>query len=231
MLGLRLMAKKELDAYDRKDITFVFVGYNRSDWDIPSNMITVGYVSSQDKLAEYYSMADLYVCTSLADTFPTTCLNALGCGTPLLGFKAGGVPYCASEPYGTFVEVKADFDNAGSSGSKSLGLLEYITSSTSILGEGIFCSYEDIKTGGHNNIGYISSFIIVVFYICMLVASLSNLLSRKFICHVIGLATTYFCLHSLKYGIVLFKYNYLFFFVLILAYSNCYKKNCLKLLY
>lgn len=97
------LAKRMQEA---KDICFVFVGYDRNDWEIPTNMITVGYVKSQELLATYYSMADLYVCTSLADTFPTTCLNALGCGTPLLGFKAGGVPYCAEEPYGKFVPVK-----------------------------------------------------------------------------------------------------------------------------
>lgn len=90
---------------NRSDITFVFVGYDRKDWKIPSNMITIGYLESQDLLAQYYSLADLYVCTSLADTFPTTCQNALGCGTPLLGFNAGGVPYIASKKYGTFVDV------------------------------------------------------------------------------------------------------------------------------
>lgn len=88
-----------------KDITFVFVGYDRNDWKIPENMITVGYVTSQDLLAEFYSLADLYVCTSIADTFPTTCLNSLACGTPVLGFIAGGVPYCAPADFGTFVEV------------------------------------------------------------------------------------------------------------------------------
>lgn len=90
----------------RTDITFVFVGYDRDDWEIPSNMITIGYVSSQSELATYYSMADIYICTSLADTFPTTCLNALGCGTPLVGFDAGGVSYTAEDPYGKFVPVK-----------------------------------------------------------------------------------------------------------------------------
>jgi glycosyltransferase involved in cell wall biosynthesis len=87
----------------RKDITFVFIGYNRNDWDIPDNMKTIGYISSQDKLAQYYSIADLYVCTSLADTFPTTCINSLGCGVPLLGFSTGGVPYLAPKEYGTYV--------------------------------------------------------------------------------------------------------------------------------
>lgn len=90
---------------NRKDISFVFVGYNRTDFEIPSNMYTTGFVSDQNLLAEYYSLADLYVCVSLADTFPTTCLNALACGTKVLGFIAGGVPYCAPKEYGTFVPI------------------------------------------------------------------------------------------------------------------------------
>ena len=89
-----------------KDFVFVFVGYNRDDWDIPSNMITIGLINNQDKLAEFYSMADLFVCTSLADTTPNTCLDAMGCGSPILGFNIAGVPYCADEPIGKFVEAK-----------------------------------------------------------------------------------------------------------------------------
>jgi len=91
---------------DCKDFTFVFVGYDRDDWEIPSNMITIGFVASQDELATYYSMADVYICTAIADTFPTTCLNALGCGTPLIGFKTGGVPYMAPAPLGRYVDAK-----------------------------------------------------------------------------------------------------------------------------
>lgn len=90
---------------DRKDITFVYVGYDVNDWDIPNNMITIGFVKSQDLMAEYYSMADLFVCTSLADLTPNACLDALGCGTPLAGFREGGVPFCASEQFGTFVKT------------------------------------------------------------------------------------------------------------------------------
>lgn len=96
------LAKKMQDV---KDITFVYVGYDVNNWEIPSNMITIGFVRSQNLLAEYYSLADLFVCTSLADLTPNACLDALGCGTPLAGFSEGGVPYCASEGYGTFVKT------------------------------------------------------------------------------------------------------------------------------
>lgn len=99
---LEMAKKMEND----KGFTFVFVGYNRDDWEIPNNMITVGFVSDQNMLAEFYSLADLYVCVSLADTFPTTCLNALACGTKLLGFEAGGVPYCAPKEFGKYVPAR-----------------------------------------------------------------------------------------------------------------------------
>ncbi len=88
-----------------KNITFVYVGYDINKWVIPQNMITVGFIKSQDLLAEYYSLADLFVCTSLADLTPNACLDALGCGTPIAGFSEGGVPYCTDESCGTFVKT------------------------------------------------------------------------------------------------------------------------------
>ncbi len=89
---------------NRKDITFVFVGYN-TDYSAPYNVIKVPYVSDPNLLADYYSLGDLFVCTSLADTQPNVCLNALGCGTPLCGFDEQGTPYCAPEPLGIFTKT------------------------------------------------------------------------------------------------------------------------------
>ena len=41
----------------------------------------------------------MFVCTSLADTTACTCLEALGCGTPIAGFAEAGTPYVAPEKY------------------------------------------------------------------------------------------------------------------------------------
>lgn len=87
---------------DRKDISFVFVGCNIEPPMILSNMTTVPFVSSQEELAHYYSLGDLFVCTSLADTMPNVCIDALGCGTPLAGFAAAGTPYVAPQEFGVF---------------------------------------------------------------------------------------------------------------------------------
>lgn len=84
---------------NRSDITFVYVGCNVPEPIHLPNLIPISFVSSQDELAEYYSLGDLFVCTSLADTTACTCLEALGCGTPIAGFAEAGTPYVAPEKY------------------------------------------------------------------------------------------------------------------------------------
>lgn len=86
------------------DTVFVHVGYADSKRHCPPNFKPVGFVKDQNELAEYYSMADVFVCTSLAETIPAACLEALSCGTPLIGFDISGVPYCADKEHGTWVE-------------------------------------------------------------------------------------------------------------------------------
>jgi len=88
-----------------KNVCFIHVGFNVKTKDYPSNFIPVSYIKDQDELAEYYSLADILVCPSLADAMPNVCLEALGCGTPVCGFDCGGTPYTASQEYGTFVPV------------------------------------------------------------------------------------------------------------------------------
>lgn len=88
----------------RDDIVFINVGYTSDKSGLPSNYIPIPYVSDQNELAEYYSLADLFVCTSIADTMPNVCLDSLACGTPVCGFDITGIPYVAEEPLGRFVE-------------------------------------------------------------------------------------------------------------------------------
>lgn len=87
---------------DRKDITFVFVGCNIEPPMQLANMITIPFVDSQDELAHYYSLGDLFICTSLADTMPNVCIDAMGCGTPLAGFAEAGTPFVAPKEFGVF---------------------------------------------------------------------------------------------------------------------------------
>lgn len=90
---------------EEQSLKFVFVGYDRTDWDFPENVTVKGFISDPNELAEYMSIADAYVCTSVGDTTPSVCLAALGCGTPLIGFDYEGVTDCAPKEFGTYVPI------------------------------------------------------------------------------------------------------------------------------
>lgn len=71
----------------------VVVGVNTKWMDgIPDNMICIPRTNSQRELAEYYSAADVFVNPTYDDTFPTTNIEALACGTPVVTYRAGGSP-------------------------------------------------------------------------------------------------------------------------------------------
>lgn len=84
---------------------FVHVAYVGNKADLPSNYIAIGYERNQDRLAEYYSLGDLFVFPSLLDTMPNACLESLACGTPILCFDTSGMPFVADDETGIFVDV------------------------------------------------------------------------------------------------------------------------------
>ena len=88
------------------DLVFVHVGFMGNKSECPKNYIPIGYERDQNRMAYFYSMADIFVCTSLAETQPNTCIEALSCGTPICGFDISGIPTCAEEPYGCFVKAR-----------------------------------------------------------------------------------------------------------------------------
>jgi D-inositol-3-phosphate glycosyltransferase len=47
----------------------------------------------RSRLAGYYRSADLVCVPSLSDTLPAVALEALVCGTPVLGTDVGGIPF------------------------------------------------------------------------------------------------------------------------------------------
>ncbi|MCM1568128.1 MAG: glycosyltransferase [Roseburia sp.] len=57
-----------------------------------SNIIAMPPTPDADMLAEYYSLADVFVLPSLAENYATVSLESMACGTPVVGFQAGGIP-------------------------------------------------------------------------------------------------------------------------------------------
>jgi len=51
----------------------------------------LGWSKTTEKLVEYYNLADVFISASIADNFPSTCLESIACGTPVVAFDVGGV--------------------------------------------------------------------------------------------------------------------------------------------
>ncbi|MCL1937784.1 MAG: glycosyltransferase family 4 protein [Candidatus Azobacteroides sp.] len=52
---------------------------------------TLHYISSESELADVYSSVDAFVIPSLEDNLPNTIMESMACGTPCIGFEAGGI--------------------------------------------------------------------------------------------------------------------------------------------
>lgn len=60
--------------------------------------------ANQSELAFWYRHAYAYVNPTMEDNFPTTNLEALACGTPVITFNTGGSPECITPKCGIVVE-------------------------------------------------------------------------------------------------------------------------------
>ncbi len=65
------------------------------------------FVKDPDTLINLYNAADIYVLPSLQDNLPNTVMEAMACGTPVVGFSIGGVPEMITDRLtGFLAEVK-----------------------------------------------------------------------------------------------------------------------------
>jgi glycosyltransferase involved in cell wall biosynthesis len=84
-----------------RDLRFVLAGKGTmekvlktmiSKLKLEPNFYFAGHITSRNKLVEYYQKAEAFVLPSYYDAMPTSLLEAMSCGTPVVATKVGGIP-------------------------------------------------------------------------------------------------------------------------------------------
>jgi len=94
------------------DVYFLVAGAYEKGCIVPDNVKLLGRITDQIGLAKYYSLADVTVIASKKETFSMIIAESLCCGTPAVGFRAGGpesiaIPkWCKFTEYGNVDELE-----------------------------------------------------------------------------------------------------------------------------
>ena len=91
---------KELD--DQYQI--VLIGLSKKQIEqLPNNITGISRTENVQELVKWYSAADVYFNPTLEDNYPTTNLESIACGTPVITFDTGGSPESAYADEGNIV--------------------------------------------------------------------------------------------------------------------------------
>lgn len=94
----------ELSKRLEADYKIILLGLNeRQIQELPDSIIGIKRTENVSQLAELYSLADVFVNPTYVDNFPTTNIEALACGTPVVTYRTGGSPEAIDEKTGVVV--------------------------------------------------------------------------------------------------------------------------------
>jgi len=89
----------------KHDEVVILVGLNKAEIKkLPNNIVGLLKTENKQQLVDLYSAADVFVNPTLEDNFPTTNIEALACGTPVITYNTGGSPEAITNDTGIVVE-------------------------------------------------------------------------------------------------------------------------------
>ena len=90
----------------------ILVGLNKKELKaLPEKIIGIARTENLNSLIELYSAATVFFNPTWEDNFPTTNLEAMACGTPVITYNTGGSPEAIQKDTG-FVIEKGDIESA-----------------------------------------------------------------------------------------------------------------------
>lgn len=90
--GFSYLKKGLAKVDDISNLVLISVGAGRPPMKTSISHHHLGYIEDDRNLSVLYSSADVFVIPSLQEAFGQTALEAISCGTPVVGFDVGGIP-------------------------------------------------------------------------------------------------------------------------------------------
>lgn len=91
-LAMQKLAERA-DLSDGRPLVIFGFGNNLPEMNISgATVVSAGYISEDRKLAQAYSACDVIAIPSRQDNQPNVMLEGMACGTPVAGFRLGGLP-------------------------------------------------------------------------------------------------------------------------------------------
>ena len=90
--GFSLLIKALAGFREDRNVFLLAVGGYSDVEEIGIPCRALGYISNERLLSIVYSAADLCVVPTLQDNLPNIAMESLACGTPVVGFRVGGMP-------------------------------------------------------------------------------------------------------------------------------------------
>ena len=95
----------ELSKLVSENTQIILVGVSKNQKKmLPANIIGIERTDNVQQLVDIYSMADLFFNPTWEDNFPTTNIEALACGTPVVTYRTGGSPEALNPETGFVIE-------------------------------------------------------------------------------------------------------------------------------
>ncbi|WP_320113086.1 glycosyltransferase family 4 protein [Draconibacterium orientale] len=93
--------RKKLDS----SYIIILVGLSKKQIkNLPNKIIGIEKTNNIQQLAELYSASDVFLNPTYEDNFPTTNLESMACGTPVITYKTGGSPESIDQNTGMIVK-------------------------------------------------------------------------------------------------------------------------------
>lgn len=90
---------------DSRKYQIVLVGTDdKTDKQLPKNIISIHRTDNQKELSQIYTAADVFVNPTREENYPTVNMEAIACATPVITFRTGGSPEIVDERCGTVVD-------------------------------------------------------------------------------------------------------------------------------